>query len=117
MYKTVLFDLFRTLVESPSMMAYRQNPCVTHVRKPDAKAYQVVLDELGVSADETLLVGDGRSDELNGAVRVGIDAIQFDDLITEDKGAVGMLRVGVVDWSGPIIKSMSEVPGYVRNQL
>lgn len=46
--------------------------CVTHVRKPNAKAYQVVLGELGVSADETLFVGDGGSDELNGAVRVGI---------------------------------------------
>ncbi|MGY8879758.1 MAG: HAD family hydrolase [Dehalococcoidia bacterium] len=90
--------------------------CVTHVRKPDSKAYQVVLDELGVSASETLFVGDGGSDELNGAVRVGIDAVQIDDLITEDEGAVSVLRVGVVDWDGPAIKSMSEVPDYVRNR-
>ena len=90
--------------------------CVTHIRKPDARAYQVVIDELDVSADETLFVGDGGSDELNGAVRVGIDAVQIDDLITEDEGAVGVLRVGVVDWEGSVIKSMSEVPGYVRNR-
>jgi putative hydrolase of the HAD superfamily len=75
-----------------------------------------VLDELGVSASETLFVGDGGSDELNGAVRVGIDAVQIDDLITEDEGAVSVLRVGVVDWDGPAIKSMSEVPDYVRNR-
>ncbi len=90
--------------------------CVTHVRKPDAKAYQVVLRELGVSAGETLFVGDGGSDELNGAVRVGIDAVQIDDLISKDEGAVGVLRVGVVDWDGPAIKSMGELPDYVRNR-
>ncbi len=90
--------------------------CVTHVRKPNAKAYQVVLGELGVSADETLFVGDGGSDELNGAVRVGIDAVQIDDLISKDEGAVGVLRVGVVDWDGPVIKSMGELPDYVRNR-
>ena len=48
--------------------------CVIHVRKSDAKAYQVVLDELDVSADETLFAGDGGSGELKGG-RVRIDAV------------------------------------------
>jgi len=47
---------------------------VIHVRKSDAKPYQVVFDELGVSADETLFVGAGGSDELKEG-RVRIDAV------------------------------------------
>ncbi|MBT5892590.1 MAG: hypothetical protein HN926_01110 [Chloroflexi bacterium] len=70
---------------------------------------------MGVSADETLFVDDGGSDQLNSAVRVGIDPVQIDVLITKDEGMVGVLRIEVVDWTGQVIKSMSEVSGYVRN--
>jgi FMN phosphatase YigB (HAD superfamily) len=108
--------LNRLDTEFASYFAAAHYSCVIHVRKSDAKAYQVVLDALGISADETLFVRDGGSDELSGTVRVRIDAVQIDDLITEDEGAVGVLRVGVVDWSGSVIKSMSEVHGYVRNR-
>ena len=71
---------------------------------------------MGVSADETLFVDDGGSDQLNSAVRVGIDPVQIDVLITKDEGMVGVLRIEVVDWTGQVIKSMSEVHGYVRNR-
>ena len=45
-----------------------------------------------------------------------IDVVYIDDLITEDECEVDALRVGVVDWSGSVIKSMNEVHGYVRNR-
>jgi hypothetical protein len=56
-------------------------------------------------------VGDGGSDELNGAVRAGLDALKIDDL--EDSGGE-VLRVGVVDWDGPAATSMVAVTGYIR---
>jgi len=87
--------------------------CVTHVRKPDARAYQVVLDDLGVKAGDALFVGDGGSDELAGATRVGIDALHIDDL-TPESGEV--MRVGVVDWDGDVIKNIRDVADYVRNK-
>lgn len=86
--------------------------CVTHIRKPDARAYKGVLDLLETSPEEALFVGDGGSDELNGAVRVGMDAVMISDL-TPESGEV--MRVGVVDWDGPVVKSISEITDYVRN--
>ena len=86
--------------------------CVTHVRKPDARAYKGVLDLLEVPASEALFVGDGGSDELNGAVRAGMDAVMISDL-TPESGEV--MRVGVVDWDGPVVSSMPEITSYVQN--
>jgi putative hydrolase of the HAD superfamily len=85
--------------------------CVTHVRKPDARAYNTVLEELSVTPDSALFVGDGGSDELNGAVRAGIKAVMIDDL-TPASGEV--MRVGVVDWIGPVVTSMSQITKYVQ---
>lgn len=86
--------------------------CVTHIRKPDPRAYKAVLDLLETSPKEALFVGDGGSDELNGAVRIGMDAVMISDL-TPESGEV--MRVGVVDWDGPVVKSISEISSYVRN--
>jgi FMN phosphatase YigB (HAD superfamily) len=86
--------------------------CVTHIRKPDARAYKGVLDLLETPVQEALFVGDGGSDELNGAVRVGMDAVMISDL-TPESGEV--MRVGVVDWDGAEVHSMSEIANYVRN--
>jgi FMN phosphatase YigB (HAD superfamily) len=66
--------LNRLDTEFTSYFAAAHYSCVIHVRKSDAKPYQVVLDELGVSADETLFVGAGGSDELKEG-RVRIDAV------------------------------------------
>ncbi len=86
--------------------------CKTHIRKPDARAYQTVLDQLNTHPDDALFVGDGGSDELNGAVRAGIDAVMIADLkLTHGE----VTRVGVVDWDGPFVSTMSEVEAYVRN--
>ena len=86
--------------------------CVTNIRKPDARTYQAVLDVLEVDADSALFVGDGGSDELNGAVRAGLDAVQIDDL---GSTSGEMLRVGVAEWGGPVITSMRDVTTYVRS--
>ena len=43
--------------------------------KPDPRIYQRGLKSLGVSADEAVFVGDGGSNELSGATRVGLRAL------------------------------------------
>jgi putative hydrolase of the HAD superfamily len=45
------------------------------LRKPDPRIYRLALDELGVEPAEAMFVGDGANDELEGARRVGMEAI------------------------------------------
>ncbi|MEE8045837.1 MAG: HAD family hydrolase [Dehalococcoidia bacterium] len=85
--------------------------CETHVRKPDSRTYLGVLETLEISASVALFVGDGGSDELNGAVRAGLDALMIADIL-ETVG--NTLRVGVTEWSGPAAASMPEITRYVR---
>jgi HAD superfamily hydrolase (TIGR01509 family) len=47
------------------------------VCKPDERIYRIALERLGVEPEEAIFVGDGHSDELAGAERVGMRAIQI----------------------------------------
>ena len=51
--------------------------CSVGVSKPDPKIYALAADELGVEATDCLFVGDGANDELPGAERAGMTAIQL----------------------------------------
>jgi FMN phosphatase YigB (HAD superfamily) len=46
------------------------------VVKPDTRIYLNAIDQLGVNARDTLYVGDGGDDELGGAARAGLRAVQ-----------------------------------------
>lgn len=46
------------------------------MQKPDIRIYQEAADLLGVAADECIFVGDGGSNELEGAKLAGMKAIQ-----------------------------------------
>ncbi len=45
--------------------------------KPDPRLYRQACDELGVAPEDALYVGDGTNDELAGAERVGMRAVQI----------------------------------------
>ncbi len=49
------------------------------VAKPARQIYELALAELPVAASETLFVGDGANDELDGARRAGMTPVLFDD--------------------------------------
>ncbi len=51
--------------------------CSCGYRKPDPRIYELSLRELGVSAAEAIFIGDGANDELAGAERVGMRAVQI----------------------------------------
>jgi len=82
--------------------------CETKVRKPAGSTYLGVLKQLDVEPNETLFVGDGGSDELNGAERCGIDALMIDDLVAGE-----MLRVGVTDWQGERVANVADIAAVV----
>jgi putative hydrolase of the HAD superfamily len=46
------------------------------LRKPDPRIYELALEQLGVEPREAIFVGDGANDELAGAERVGMRAVQ-----------------------------------------
>ena len=49
--------------------------CIEEIAKPDPAIYQLALDRLGIESDAVIFVGDGGSDELNGASAVGLKPI------------------------------------------
>jgi putative hydrolase of the HAD superfamily len=51
--------------------------CSVGFSKPDPRIYAVACEELGVDAGDCLFVGDGANDELPGAERAGMTAVQL----------------------------------------
>ena len=51
--------------------------CDTGMRKPDPRIYALACDQLGLAPERCLYVGDGGSDELAGAERVGMTALRI----------------------------------------
>ena len=51
--------------------------CSVGVSKPDPRIYDIAREELGVEAGDCLFVGDGANDELPGAERAGMTALQL----------------------------------------
>jgi putative hydrolase of the HAD superfamily len=51
--------------------------CSVGVSKPNPRIYQVACEDLGVEAGDCVFVGDGANDELPGAERAGMTAVQL----------------------------------------
>jgi putative hydrolase of the HAD superfamily len=77
--------------------------CSVGMRKPDARIYQLALDELGIDPGEAIFVGDGANDELAGAERVGMRAV----LIHREGDEPQWDEVR--DWQGPRITTIPQV--------
>jgi putative hydrolase of the HAD superfamily len=78
--------------------------CDVGISKPDPRIYEIACERLGVEPAECLFVGDGANDELPGAERVGMAAVQLrapGEPLTPDGEA----------WTGPSIERLSEVLG------
>jgi putative hydrolase of the HAD superfamily len=70
--------------------------------KPDPEIYELALRELPVSAADTLFVGDGANDELEGARVVGMTPVLV-------QPGVAPQWDGLEDWPGRRITSIPEV--------
>ena len=76
--------------------------CEVGVSKPDPRIYEIACERLGVEPSECLFVGDGANDELPGADRVGMTALQLrspGEELTESGQA----------WTGPSIERLNDV--------
>jgi putative hydrolase of the HAD superfamily len=73
------------------------------VSKPDPRIYLHCCELLGVEPHDAVFVGDGANDELEGARRVGMQAILI------HKAGVDPFWPEVRDWDGPRVTSIPEV--------
>ena len=80
--------------------------CVVGIKKPDPQIYHLACEKLGVGARDCLYVGDGSSDELAGASKVGMRPVLIRTPYEEDSGKY---RIRAQDWSGTRISKLSEV--------
>jgi putative hydrolase of the HAD superfamily len=71
------------------------------ISKPDPRIYLACCEALGVEPGEAVFVGDGANDELEGARRVGMDAI-----LIHREGEQPLW--GLETWDGPRVTS---IPG------
>jgi putative hydrolase of the HAD superfamily len=76
--------------------------CSVGVSKPDRRIYELAAEELGVEPGDCLFVGDGANDELPGAERAGMTAVQLrapGEPLTEEGER----------WTGRFVERLSDV--------
>ena len=80
--------------------------CSVGVKKPDARIYNMAVEQLGVAPRDCLYIGDGSSHELTGALAVGMHPVLIRDPNESDDTHFIDREQG---WNGPVISSLSEV--------
>lgn len=82
--------------------------CVVKTKKPDPHIYRMAAEQLKVKPGECLYVGDGSSNELTGALGVGMHPVRIRDPKDLDEDHF-LQRED--DWTGPKILYLKEVLG------
>lgn len=82
--------------------------CIVGVKKPEEKIYKITCNELSISADKCLYVGDGSSNELFGAKQVGMHPILIQDPKEQDAH-----RIDEEPWYGNRIEKLSELRNFI----
>jgi putative hydrolase of the HAD superfamily len=80
--------------------------CTEGLTKPDPRFYGRACERLGVPPRRCLYVGDGPGDELNGARRVGMDAVL---ICVPQEAHIILQRPEARDWDGPTVHALHEV--------
>ncbi len=87
--------------------------CVTGFRKPAPEAYMVAIRALNVEPSDCVFVGDGGSNELTGAVALGMTAYRF----APENRPGGRAVDPDLDWNGREITDLAELTGILAPQL
>ena len=84
--------------------------CEMGARKPDPSLYLAAAAGLGVPPEGCLYVGDGASDELAGAQRAGMAALQVRFEVTDPVTHADRSKLyGVRPWDGPVIDDIAKL--------
>lgn len=83
------------------------------IRKPDPRIYRLATEQLAVKPGNCMYVGDGDSQELSGAARVGMYPVLI-RLAGEDGTQPHLANKE--DWKGPVISSVREVLPFLESR-
>ena len=82
--------------------------CLAGIKKPDARIYQMEVDNLGVIPEACVYIADGIGQELLAASKLGMHAVQI------RMGSDNEYDPYREDWDGPVISSLREVMNLVE---
>jgi len=85
--------------------------CSIGMKKPDPRIYKQSTDMLGVHPKDCIYVGDGSSNELNGAKKAGMFPVMIRVPYEKTPDAY---RTEEEEWHGPVISSLTEVLGFLE---
>jgi putative hydrolase of the HAD superfamily len=87
--------------------------CSVGVQKPDPRIYQIATERLAVKPKDCLYIGDGDSNELTGALEVGMKAVLIRNP-NEVRNDVYRVDFEAEKWQGTEITSLKEVLNLVK---
>jgi putative hydrolase of the HAD superfamily len=68
-HKVGIVDLFKTIIVS--------GDADVAIRKPNAKIFHLACERLGVSPEETLMIGDNLEADIQGAIEARLQALHI----------------------------------------
>jgi putative hydrolase of the HAD superfamily len=80
--------------------------CQAGIKKPDPRIYHKATTQLGVEPQNCMYIGDGSSQELTGAIRVGMHPVL---IRMPDESVDDHFIDREENWEGPVISSLQEV--------
>ena len=80
--------------------------CIVGMRKPDPRIYQLATNQLMVEPENCLYVGDGSSQELTGAAKVGMHPVLLRVPGEDDTDAIRIDEEE--EWAGAVISSLKD---------
>ncbi len=84
--------------------------CLVGMRKPDPRIYQLAVERLDVRPEQCTYVGDGGSQELSGALAVGMHPV----LVRFDADSAEPHLTSREAWDGPEVSSLTEILALVQ---
>lgn len=85
--------------------------CEFRARKPDPALYRRAATDLGVQPEDCLYIGDGASDELAGAERVGMTALKISVGHVDARTQTDRRELyGARSWRGRAIHDIADLP-------
>lgn len=92
--------------EFPDLIDEPVFSCSVKIKKPDPRIYMLACERLEVAPKKCLYVGDGGSQELTGALNVGMHPVLIRNKRWEEMETYSYDKQ---DWDGDVISSISEV--------
>ena len=78
--------------------------CNVGMKKPDPRIYNIATEQMGVPPQDCLYIGDGSSQELTGALAVGMHPV----LIRDPNEVSDAHTIDREEWQGEVISSLEE---------